>query len=158
MKDRDVVFRDAALARLSVPDELTEVLSITRPSDWLILGALGLLLTAGLIWAAAVNLEVSVPARGVLHDAQGILFVSDTRAGEIRRGLQVRLTSERGALAGVVSRVRPMSAREVRVDVAIVDAEARLSGEAAVQAYIILRRERAIDALLPWLHASRGHQ
>ena len=168
MKETDTVFRNIAMARLSAPDELTEVLSITRPADWLILSALALLLVGGLVWASFASLEVCVAADDVLHNVndahKAVLFVSDVRAGQIRPGLAVRLSlksdvaRKHGFIAGSVTGVRPVSARAFHIDVSLRPDRTTegLPAQSGVEAHIVLRRERPIDAALPWLRASKG--
>ena len=169
MKNTDAVFRDVALRRLSVPDELTEVLSVTRPVDWLMLCALGLLLAAGLGWATFTTLEVTVAADRVVYDRsdgrRAALFVADTEVRQIRPGMTVWLQARGGAgqnrrpIGGSVVRVLPGSAAGSRVDVvlnSVEELQTSSSIESEPKAYIVLRRERPINALLPLLNGWRG--
>jgi HlyD family secretion protein len=57
---RQFVFRKTAIERLTSPDEMTEMLSITRPVDWLILCALALIVAAAIVWGTIAGLPVAV--------------------------------------------------------------------------------------------------
>jgi len=85
MDEREAVFRSVAVGRLTSPDELTDMLGIARPLDWLILSAIGLLLGTALIWSIAGRLPVVVAGEGILQRAGGAEDVVAPQAGRVSR-------------------------------------------------------------------------
>lgn len=58
------LFRQAALERLTAPEALDTVMTVTGPRSWIALAAVGLLLAAGLTWGIGGRLRVEVAADG----------------------------------------------------------------------------------------------
>lgn len=77
METQENVYREAAVERLSSPEELDELLSVTRTRGWLILGATSVLLVAVLVWGVVGTVTSTVQAEGVLMRRGG---VSELRA------------------------------------------------------------------------------
>ncbi len=65
-------FRQAALDRVTSPDHLDQLLTVTRPRGWIALGSAGVLLAAVGIWSLYGSLPREVPAHGILvhHDSE----------------------------------------------------------------------------------------
>jgi hypothetical protein len=114
------IFRKVMIDRLSSPDELTEMLRITKRADWLILAAMGLIVLTGLLWGSMAKLPITVAGEGILgfcneqsdggaggssavrsgtaraHDSKTdvVLFVPETMIHQIHPGLEVRVMPE----------------------------------------------------------------
>jgi multidrug resistance efflux pump len=69
---------------LAFPEELTEAVTITRRSDWLILGTLAALLLAGILWSSIDTLPVTAQGEGILRVAGSITVVAP-RPGVVSR-------------------------------------------------------------------------
>jgi hypothetical protein len=69
MTDRSDVFRKVALERLSSPEQLDELLQVTRLSGWLVLATVGLVIAAAGAWAVLGSVPVTSPGEGVLVPA-----------------------------------------------------------------------------------------
>src|SRR6476646_8674687 len=103
------MFRKAALARLSSPEELDQAMRVTRPQGWLALAALVSLLVAGLAWAGLVAVPIPVAGRGVLAGPdtkggwQAVVFVSLEDGAKIQPGMpaKVELAAVRKAQYGL---------------------------------------------------------
>jgi len=132
MKDnREMIFRKNMVDRLSSPDELVEMVRITKRPDWLILSGIALIVLGASVWAMVARLPIMVRGMGVLRatdstaiaalaptrngeKAQAVVFVSDTMADQVRPGLVVRVapkdypSKQYGFLVGTVARVRPL--------------------------------------------------
>jgi HlyD family secretion protein len=85
-RSSDGVFRDAAVERLSSPEQLDQLVSITRPFDWV--AAIALLL--GLVVLIAWSILGRIPTR-VIGD--GILLSSGGRVVDAVSGVAGRLAS-----------------------------------------------------------------
>jgi len=72
------VFRQQALERLSSPEQLDRVMSLTSPRQWVALAGAGLLLAVALVWACWGTIATTIEADGVLTRPGG---VATARAG-----------------------------------------------------------------------------
>ncbi len=78
------LFRQAALERLSSPEQLDQLMHIATPRGWLALVALSGLLVAGLVWGILGRLPVVVTAQGVLVRPGGVTRIVAMEAGQVR--------------------------------------------------------------------------
>ncbi|MEQ8170605.1 MAG: NHLP bacteriocin system secretion protein [Candidatus Eremiobacterota bacterium] len=67
---QDTIFREKALAKLSSPEQLDQLIIITDRKGWIALLATGLIIITSLIWAFTAHLPVIVSGSGILV-AQG---------------------------------------------------------------------------------------
>jgi multidrug resistance efflux pump len=77
------VFRKVSIERLSSPEQLDRMVTITSTKSWLILIALGCILVSIVIWSFAGSLAVSVTAEGMLVRGGGIVDISSSEAGQV---------------------------------------------------------------------------
>ena len=77
------VFRKTSLERLSSPEQLDRLLTVTSPRSWLALCAMGLLIAAALIWSIFGSLSTKVNAQGILMKSGGIHQIVSTSGGQI---------------------------------------------------------------------------
>lgn len=68
------VFRQAALDRLSSPDQLDRMITITRPRDWWLGAILVLLLAMAVVWSVFGTVPTRVKGSGILIAAGGRVF------------------------------------------------------------------------------------
>jgi hypothetical protein len=72
---RSPIFRQAALDRLSSPEQLDERLTLVSPRSWLALAGLGALLAGLLAWSVFGRIAITVEGRGRIAteaDARGL--------------------------------------------------------------------------------------
>src|SRR6516225_7105315 len=65
------IFRAAALQRLSSPEQLDQLVGITRPADWLAALVIGILLGAVAIWSVIGRIPTRVSGEGILISEAG---------------------------------------------------------------------------------------
>lgn len=80
---RDQLFRKKALEKLSSPDELDQLLSLTNPKAWLVVIASAVLIIAGLAWAVFSTGETTVSASGLLYNPEAVYEASAPVDGEV---------------------------------------------------------------------------
>jgi multidrug efflux pump subunit AcrA (membrane-fusion protein) len=85
MDNHESVFRKAAVARLSVPDELTEPLSIVRPRDFLVLTAITLVLCGAIVWSMAGRIAVTVPGLGIVRSSAASQAITSAQPARVLR-------------------------------------------------------------------------
>lgn len=91
MSNPNRLFRQAALDRLSSPDQLDRAIVITDPRGWIVAATLGALLTALVVWGFAGSLPTNVPGKGILISQGGrVVAAMSPAAGQID-ALLVRL-------------------------------------------------------------------
>lgn len=77
------IFRKVALDRLSSPEQLDQVMRVTRPGGWIALAAIGALLLTGLVWGTVGTLSDRVSGQGILVKSGGVLEVVATTPGRV---------------------------------------------------------------------------
>jgi HlyD family secretion protein len=75
--------RRLAAERLSTPDQLDQVIEVARFPHWLLLGALFLLLGAGIAASILVPVPLKVRGEGILINIEGVLTVTSEHAGRL---------------------------------------------------------------------------
>jgi len=81
------LFRQAALDRISNPDQLDQVLRVVRPLHGVGIVAAVILVLGGFIWSILSTAPVSVRGQGIILSAEGVAVVSSLSEGRIERML-----------------------------------------------------------------------
>lgn len=77
------VFREVSLQRLSSPEQLDQLMSVTSPRAWLsLLGIIAILLTA-IIWGIFGSIPNKTTGEGILIKSGGVYNISHNRGGQI---------------------------------------------------------------------------
>ncbi len=89
------IFRQAALERLSSPDQLDEALRVTSAHMWLALSGLFLLLGTTSVWAWQGRIATTVDGKGIVVRRGGVYNISSHGAGiivdfKVRAGDSIR--------------------------------------------------------------------
>ncbi len=56
MEEKQNIFRKTSLDRISSPEGLNDYIKVSRPSLWLILGAIAVLLAAAIFWGCTAEI------------------------------------------------------------------------------------------------------
>jgi HlyD family secretion protein len=78
------LFRKVALERLSLPEQLDQLMRITSPRGWLALLAIGLLLACGILWGLWGSIPTKVEGSGILMSRGGIFSISARASGSVQ--------------------------------------------------------------------------
>ena len=81
------VFRKQALAHMSSPEQLDQIMMVTSPAGWLSLAGLGLLLGGILLWGFLGSIPTTIEGTGILLPPQGIGAVQAPVPGYIKEVL-----------------------------------------------------------------------
>ncbi|MBU0650336.1 NHLP bacteriocin system secretion protein [bacterium] len=76
-------FRNAALSRLSSPEELDLSLKITKPTGWLALLGLALILAGVICWSILGTISVKVKGQGVIIYPGGLTKIQSMKPGKV---------------------------------------------------------------------------
>ena len=89
MSEKPSLFRKEAMNRITSPDQLNDYLRVTRPSVWVVLVAVILLLVGFFVWANVGDLETRANVRIVVNAGEARV-VGDGQAVNIGEGMTVR--------------------------------------------------------------------
>lgn len=88
-QNKEKIFRQESLERLSSPERLDQLMQVVNPKDWLILMVFGGLTTIGLIWSIFGRIPINVEGRGVLIQPRQVVDFQSSIAGQLK-SLQVK--------------------------------------------------------------------
>lgn len=71
----DSVFRKVSLERLSSPEELDQLIKVTRPKGWIALIAVGCILGTALVWGIFGNIPTKTNGQGIITASEGVLSI-----------------------------------------------------------------------------------
>lgn len=84
------IYREAALARLSSPEKLDELMTVATPKAWLSLAALGGIVAVAVLWSVFGSIPTTVAGSGILLKSGGIYDVEVLGSGVVT-GIGVRV-------------------------------------------------------------------
>jgi hypothetical protein len=110
------VFRQKALDKAFAADELDQTMLVTRPTGWLALLVVAVVMVFALVWSLTGSLSIKVDASGVLLDDgaggnHAVLFIPVAKQKSVRPGMNVQMTpagfppQQYGYLLGAVRHV-----------------------------------------------------
>lgn len=167
------LFRETALQNLSSPEQLDQLIKITRPRAWLVLATLGFVLGVTLLWSVFGSLPSTLSGQGIIVRQGGtynivalgsgvIIDFEDFKTGQtIRKGqvlgrvTQPLLALQRDAAQGEVQRLEKIQA-SISSEMAL-EKPAR-SRAARQQADIQRAAIRSREQLLASLKEKLAHQ
>lgn len=134
------MFRKAALAKLSSPEQLDSLMQVTTPKGWIALTGVIVLMAAGLVWGIFGRTAERVSGAGILLNEGGILSV-ESRGGGIISEVLVNTGDEvkEGQVVLRVSQVE--AAQEIKQNETLI-ADLRTNRERSVQ---LIQRNRSAE-------------
>ena len=96
-EDKQSVYRQKTIDRISSPEQLTDYLRVTDPGIWVILDAVILLLVGMLAWSMVGTLETKAQVKVIVSDhvAQVIPLGAET----LLPGMQIEVSGHEGKIA-----------------------------------------------------------
>ena len=77
------LFRETALQNLSSPEQLEQMMKITRPRAWLVLATLGFVLAATLLWSVFGSLPSTISGQGIIVRQGGTYNIVSLGSGVV---------------------------------------------------------------------------
>lgn len=77
------VFRKVSLERLSSPEQLDSLMTITKPRGWFALFGIGALVAAGILWGIFGSVPTKIQGQGVLIKGGGVQNIIPTTTGHL---------------------------------------------------------------------------
>jgi HlyD family secretion protein len=81
--EQQSIFREAALERLSTPDRLDQGLAIVGSAGSVLLGSLVAFIVGGVIWAATIQVPITISGSGIFLEPGGMLEVTSGGRGRL---------------------------------------------------------------------------
>jgi hypothetical protein len=108
------IYRKQAIERLSSPDQLDQLMPITRPRAWIALAGVGLLLLAAVLWSIFGSIQTTVEGYGTLDRLDGISHLRAPISGTIA-SLMVEVDDpvKQGETVAFVVPSKPVGAKPV---------------------------------------------
>jgi HlyD family secretion protein len=78
-----MIFRKIALERLSSPEQLDQLLQVTRPTGWLALAAFGAMIVAAFGWGLYGSIPTEATGEGILLRRGGVAAVVAAGSGQV---------------------------------------------------------------------------
>lgn len=100
----DNLFRKSTIDRVNSPEQLNEYIRVAKPSVWIILAAVILLLAGVLIWGIFGNIETTVEADVSVEKGETFCFVLPEQAEKIEEGMEVRIGEDSTGTVASVSK------------------------------------------------------
>jgi multidrug efflux pump subunit AcrA (membrane-fusion protein) len=166
MPENKSVYRKAALDKLASPEDLDQLMQITRPTAWLLLAAFGTVLLIALLWSIFGRITTTLDQAGTLTLRNPVVFVPAPQTGQV-----LEISTEPGSLIaaerpiarvstaeGTVTITSPVNGRVIAVRVQIgepvdegtplisVESFDRSTQQQEIVAYVPLRDRQRIRA------------
>jgi HlyD family secretion protein len=124
------IFRAAALERLSSPEQLDQLLQVTRPRHWLALLAMFLILSAAGVWSVKGTVRTTASGEGLIVRTGGVLNIAAPGNGVVS-ALHVKVGAriQRGQVVATIA--QPSLLERIRMSEQAL-AESRLERSRAV--------------------------
>ncbi len=98
----DSLFREKTVKRISSPEDLSNYLHVTRPSVWLVLVAVILMLIGILVWSSVASIDSFATGTAVVKDGtMYILFDNEQIAENVEGGMSVFAGESKSRISSV---------------------------------------------------------
>jgi HlyD family secretion protein len=127
MKKEDKLFRQAALDRLSSPEQLHTLMRVTNAKGWLALVGCAVIIATAIVWGTIGTVQTKVGANGILLGGGGISELAAEGEGEVtsldvttgdtvRKGQVVALIAQPALAAQIASAERRVQELDQEAD------------------------------------------
>lgn len=83
MEEKNKIFRESALERLSSPERLDQLMQVVNSMDWVVLGTLSTLIGGVLIWSVVGRVPITIDGRGVFTQPRRVAELEANTSGQI---------------------------------------------------------------------------
>ncbi|MGM0379455.1 MAG: NHLP bacteriocin system secretion protein [Bacillota bacterium] len=80
---KNKIFRKVSLDRLSSPEALDQLMTVTTPRAWISLIAIGAILFSAIIWGFFGNIPIKTYGEGILISSDGVYNIVHSYSGEV---------------------------------------------------------------------------
>ena len=95
---KNELFRQSSMDRISSPEQLQDYMRVTSPGIWMVLAAVIILLCGGFVCASAGKLETTVKVRATAENGLVTVSVPSAQEDSIESGMVLRASGETGEI------------------------------------------------------------
>ena len=97
--NKQTIFQEEALRRISSPEKLTDYLRVTNPGIWIVLAAIILLMAGVFVWASVGTLDTEADAKVFVEDHTARVIVDGSE--ELKSGMPLMVSGKEFSIAYV---------------------------------------------------------
>lgn len=99
--DNKKIFRESSIERVTSPEQLNEYIRVAKPSVWIVLSAVVVLLAGAMVWAVFGTIETSFRAGAVCENGHTACYVTGENAKKLTEGLKVTVGEYSGVIVSI---------------------------------------------------------
>lgn len=117
--NRNNLFRQESLERLSSPEQLDQLMQIVNSKSWIPLASMGILMGLGFLWSIFGSISVTVSGKGLLVNPAngadalvGLAYFPTSEGQQIQPGMEILLIPEgisASHTGGIMGKVKTIS-------------------------------------------------
>lgn len=100
-EEKQSIYRQKTLDRISAPDQLTDYLKVTNPGVWVVLTAVIILLAGVFVWSCTGVLETRSPAKVIVSKQTAMVATKDMK--ELTEGDELRVEDKSYEIASLTT-------------------------------------------------------
>ena len=77
---KNSIFREVSLERLSSPEQLDQMMSVTSPRAWFALIGISAILLTAILWGIFGSIPYKTNGEGILIKSEGVYNITDRKA------------------------------------------------------------------------------
>lgn len=89
--NKESLFREKSMERLSSPEQLNDYIRVANPGVWLILGGIIALLLGVCAWGIFGKLDTTVTGAAVCQDGKIMCYISEADGESVRTGMTIKI-------------------------------------------------------------------
>lgn len=97
------IFRKSSMDRVSSPEQLNDYIKVSRPSVWLVLGAVIVLLIGVCLWGVFGKITTTREALTLVQGGQAVCYVTPELANSLAPGMEVCVGDSTGKIISIAS-------------------------------------------------------
>lgn len=103
MSHQNSIFRKTSLEQVSSPEQLNDYIKVSRPSVWLILAAVVMLLVGVVVWSVFGTLYTTYDSVAVAVNGTVICYARPEEAADLTMGIPVHIADSIGTVTAIDS-------------------------------------------------------
>lgn len=97
----DSIFRKASVDRVNSPEQLNEYIRLMKPSIWVMLGAVVVLLVGIIVWSIFGTIYTKIQVGAVTADGKTQCYIAADEKEKVTAGMKVTVNGKEGSVSKV---------------------------------------------------------
>ena len=107
------IFRKDVVDKLNSPEKLDEYLRVTRPSTWILLGAVIALLVGIFVWSVFGRMDTIVNTAAMVMNEDAVCFIRADSVAKLEPGMEVKVNGEKLTIQSIAETPTRVSGSEL---------------------------------------------